>query len=87
MAFLDYHRTVVGYHGTSSEIADALVEGTPFRESADVDEWLGTGVYFWTCAEASMVVGEEIQQDQRPSRGRRDDPAGQLLRPAGFQKY
>ena len=50
MAFLDYHRTVVGYHGTSSEIADALVEGTPFRESADVDEWLGTGVYFWEYA-------------------------------------
>ena len=50
MAFLDYHRTVVGYHGTTLQVADALVEGTPFIEIADVDEWLGTGVYFWEYA-------------------------------------
>jgi hypothetical protein len=50
MAYLDYHRTVVGYHGTSAKIADALVEGAPFRESVSVNEWLGSGVYFWEYA-------------------------------------
>ena len=50
MAYLDYHRTVVGYHGTSAKIADALVDGTPFSESSSVSEWLGTGVYFWEYA-------------------------------------
>jgi hypothetical protein len=50
MAYLDYHRTVIGYHGTSTEIADALVDGKPFKESAKTYEWLGSGVYFWEYA-------------------------------------
>jgi hypothetical protein len=50
MAYLDYNRTVVGYHGTSEEIADALVNGEPFTESSGVSEWLGFGVYFWEYA-------------------------------------
>jgi hypothetical protein len=50
MAYLDYHRTVVGYHGTSAKIADALVAGEPFKESDSINEWLGTGIYFWEYA-------------------------------------
>ncbi len=50
MAYLDYHRTVIGYHGTSAKIADALVNGEPFKESASPYDWLGTGVYFWEYA-------------------------------------
>jgi hypothetical protein len=45
MAYLDYHRTVIGYHGTSAEIADALVDGEPFKESDSTNEWLGKGIY------------------------------------------
>ena len=43
----DYHRTVVGYHGTTRAAADDLVEGRPFGPSANEDDWLGHGVYFW----------------------------------------
>jgi hypothetical protein len=50
MDYLDYHRTVIGYHGTSAKIASALVDGEPFKESNSVSEWLGTGVYFWEYA-------------------------------------
>src|SRR5262245_22514610 len=47
LQYYDYHRTVIGYHGTTEEIADRLVVGEPFIPSISVDEWLGSGVYFW----------------------------------------
>jgi hypothetical protein len=50
MTFLDYHRTVIGYHGTSDEVADRLVAGEPFTPSESINEWLGSGVYFWEYA-------------------------------------
>jgi hypothetical protein len=50
MAYWDYHRTVIGYHGTSARIADALVDGEPFKESTGISEWLGSGAYFWEYA-------------------------------------
>jgi hypothetical protein len=48
--YLDYHRTIIGYHGTTAEIADRLVAGVPFKPSGNTDDWLGTGVYFWEYA-------------------------------------
>src|SRR4051812_926418 len=48
--YLDYHRTIVAYHGTSVAIADELVAGRPFRESTNTDDWLGSGAYFWEYA-------------------------------------
>lgn len=48
--YADYHRTIVGFHGTTAAIADDLVAGTPFRASANADDWLGTGIYFWEYA-------------------------------------
>ncbi len=50
MAYLDYHRTVIGYHGTSAKVADALVEGEPFKVSTSISEWLGSVIYFWEYA-------------------------------------
>ena len=43
----DYHRTVVAYHGTTRDAADALVEGRAFEPSTGESDWLGRGVYFW----------------------------------------
>jgi hypothetical protein len=48
--FLDYHRTVVAFHGTRTNEADRLVSGHPFRFSDNTDDWLGGGVYFWEYA-------------------------------------
>jgi hypothetical protein len=46
----DYHRTIIGFHGTTSAIAERLVDGEAFKPSANDDDWLGTGVYFWEYA-------------------------------------
>jgi hypothetical protein len=46
----DYHRTLVGYHGTSRQTADHLVDGGPFTASTNDDDWLGHGIYFWEYA-------------------------------------
>jgi hypothetical protein len=49
--FRDYHRTVVGYHGTLRSTALAIVAGERgFRPSQNDDDWLGHGVYFWEYA-------------------------------------
>jgi len=48
--FLDYHRTVVAYHGTTAYQADRLVGGHPFKPSGNTDDWLGGGIYFWEYA-------------------------------------
>ena len=45
--FSDYHRTVIGYHGTTTEAAARLVDGDDFDPSDQDDEWFGRGVYFW----------------------------------------
>jgi hypothetical protein len=48
--YSDYHRTIIGYHGTSEEAADRLVAGEAFRPSDHDDEWFGEGIYFWEYA-------------------------------------
>lgn len=47
-AFADYHRTVIGYHGTKRSIASEIVQlKRTFSFSENIDDWLGSGVYFW----------------------------------------
>ena len=48
--FFDYHRTIVGYHGTRRPTAKALVDGAAFTASTNDDDWLGHGIYFWEYA-------------------------------------
>lgn len=50
MRFADYHRTVVGFHGTTRARASRIVNGQPFRPSKNDDDWLGHGIYFWEYA-------------------------------------
>ncbi len=45
--FSDYHRTVIGYHGTTTEAAVRLVDGDDFAPSDQDNEWFGRGIYFW----------------------------------------
>lgn len=46
--FDDYHRTVIGYHGTRRSTAMRVVQGLePLTPSTNADDWLGSGVYFW----------------------------------------
>jgi hypothetical protein len=46
--FEDYHRTVIGYHGTRRSVALEIVQGNrDFSYSRNRDDWLGHGIYFW----------------------------------------
>lgn len=45
--FADYHRTVLGYHGTTRDAAIRLVSGEAFNQSDEDNEWFGEGIYFW----------------------------------------
>ena len=45
--YSDYHRTVIGYHGTDAVSAERLVSGEDFAPSDQDDEWFGKGIYFW----------------------------------------
>ncbi|HUO08184.1 MAG TPA: hypothetical protein VM008_07795 [Phycisphaerae bacterium] len=50
VTFHDYHRTVIAYHGTSTETAERLVAGEAFDPSKNDDDWFGSGIYFWEYA-------------------------------------
>ena len=45
--FLDYNRTIVGYHGTSKTRAEQIVRNQSFNASRNKHDWLGHGMYFW----------------------------------------
>ena len=63
--FDDYHRTVVGYHGTGLRAALCIVnriEG--FRWSRRDFDWLGHGIYFWEHAPEQALKFAEIRQRQ-----------------------
>jgi hypothetical protein len=49
--FEDYHRTIIGYHGTRESTAREIVQlERPFKRSENDDDWLGNGIYFWEYA-------------------------------------
>jgi hypothetical protein len=51
MRFDDYHRTIIGYHGTRLSVAlDIVSRRRGFKYSSNRDDWLGHGVYFWEYA-------------------------------------
>lgn len=51
MRFDDYHRTIVGYHGTRLSVAlDIVNRRRKFKFSRNRDDWLGHGIYFWEYA-------------------------------------
>ena len=43
-------RTVVGYHGCTLLVAEAILAEGRFRSSENRYDWLGMGVYFWEYA-------------------------------------
>lgn len=47
MGPLDYHRTVIAYHGCDRETLRAVLDGQPLQNSEEAYDWLGRGVYFW----------------------------------------
>lgn len=66
-AVFDYHRTIVGYHGTDQATAAALVDGDKFGASTNDDDWLGHGVYFWEYAPQQAWWWAKRRHPHRPA--------------------
>ncbi len=47
MAFQDYQRLIIGFHGCDQKVADSVLRGVPLRKSDNNYDWLGEGIYFW----------------------------------------
>ena len=64
--YADYHRTVVGYHGTKRGTALRIIQGeADFEPSANDDDWLGHGVYFWEYApQQAWLWAKQRQRSQ-----------------------
>lgn len=63
--FDDYHRTIVGYHGTGLTAALRLINRIDrFRPSEKDYDWLGRGVYFWEYAPRQALAFAATRQRQ-----------------------
>ncbi len=63
--FDDYHRTVVGYHGTGLTAALRIVNRIEdFRWSRRDYDWLGAGIYFWEYAPRQALAFAKLRQRQ-----------------------
>ncbi|MEK6703511.1 MAG: hypothetical protein AABZ53_14720 [Planctomycetota bacterium] len=65
--FSDYHRTVIGYHGTRLSVARQIVDLTgSFQKSSNPHDWLGTGVYFWEYApKQAWLWAEQLRKSRK----------------------
>ena len=60
--FDDYHRTVVGYHGTGLAAALRIVNRIEnFHWSERDFDWLGGGIYFWEYAPKQALTFAETR--------------------------
>ena len=54
---------VLGYHGCDKSVADRLIEGAPFKLSANTYDWLGHGIYFWEAnPQRGLDFAEELKK-------------------------
>jgi hypothetical protein len=45
---LEYHRTIIGYHGCDASLVDDVLSGKcTVKPSENTYDWLGRGIYFW----------------------------------------
>jgi hypothetical protein len=63
--FDDYHRTVIGYHGTGLTAALRIVNRVEgFRSSERDYDWLGRGIYFWEYGPKQALNFARLRQRQ-----------------------
>jgi hypothetical protein len=63
--FDDYHRTVIGYHGTGLSAALRIVNRVEGFDWSEKDyDWLGGGVYFWEYAPKQALRWAKTRQTQ-----------------------
>ena len=78
--FDDYHRTVIGYHGTGLTAALRIVNRVDgfVRSERDYD-WLGGGIYFWEYGPGQALAWARLRQKQY---GRKKDKTPEDVRRA-----
>lgn len=64
---------VLGFYGCDKSIGDKLLAGEKFKNSENVYDWLGAGIYFW---QSNPRRGLEwaIERSKRPSGSRIKEP-------------
>ena len=63
--FDDYHRTVIGYHGTGLTTALRVVNRIDSFVPSERDfDWLGKGIYFWEYAPEQALAWARLRQRQ-----------------------
>lgn len=68
VSYHDYHRTIIGYHGTDETTARSLVDGHPFKASDGDNEWFGQGIYFWEYApKQAWWWAQHVRNHSRPA--------------------
>ncbi len=71
--FDDYHRTVIGYHGTGLTAALRIVNRVEgFRQSRRDYDWLGRGIYFWEHAPKQALAWARLRQRQYERKSTKD---------------
>jgi hypothetical protein len=64
--FSDYHRTVIGYHGTQQSVAENIVLRRAALQWYDrPGDWLGNGIYFWEYGPKQAWWWAETRRIQR----------------------
>ncbi len=64
--FSDYHRTVVGYHGTQRSVAEKIVLRTESLQAYHrPHDWMGGGVYYWEYGPKEAWRFAEVRRRQR----------------------
>ena len=69
MDLLSYQRTVFGFHGCESRVADAVLAGkAKLLASENTYDWLGSGIYFWEHGPAGPMSGQSSRLVAREQR-------------------
>ena len=64
--FSDYHRTVIGYHGTDRRTAEKIVlRQASFQWYDRPGDWMGNGVYYWEYGPKQAWWWAELRRRQR----------------------
>jgi hypothetical protein len=64
--FSDYHRTVIGYHGTQQSVAERIVlRREPFQWYDRPHDWMGNGIYYWEYGPKQAWWFAEVRRRQR----------------------
>ena len=80
MDLLSYQRTVFGYHGCDSRVADAVLAGKEtLAASENTYDWLGHGIYFWEHGPARAFEWAAQQAKRKGSKIKRPAVLGAVI--------